>query len=160
MTGLALVGFMGAGKSTVGPLLAARLGWPFVDLDALVEEREGTTIDQIFRSGGEAAFRMAERSALSAVLDRETPLVLGLGGGTTCCEASRAAIRAWGRTVYLEVPLAVLVGRVGQGAGRPLWSEASRRFIERQPIYRSCDLVVDGTLPPEQVVDAILERSC
>ncbi len=160
MPGLALVGFMGAGKSTTGPLLASRLGWPFVDLDALIEEREGASVSDLFQRLGEAGFRKAERRALLAALEQPGPLVLSTGGGTLCAEENRASLRSWGETVYLEVPLEVLALRVGAGEGRPLWSEAELRYRARQPIYESCDRRVDGRLDVAVLVEQILEDMC
>ncbi|HJN75722.1 MAG TPA: shikimate kinase [Myxococcota bacterium] len=151
---IALVGFMGAGKTTTGRRLAARSGLPFVDLDALVEAREGSSIPALF-AVSEARFREAERLALADVI-ADGDCVLATGGGTPCQAGAMDALMAWGHVVYLEAPLAVLAERVGEGKGRPVWSEAAERLTLREPVYRLAHQRVDATRPPEQVVAAIL----
>lgn len=155
--GIALIGFMGSGKSTVGQRLAERLAWPFVDLDDLIEAREGRTIPEIFATVGEAGFRAAERRALEVTLASERQ-VLATGGGCPVQPGALDALRAWGDVVYLEVPLAVLAARV-DGGGRPLWDdEVAERYERRRPTYARADLVVDGARPVDEVVDRIVEE--
>lgn len=121
---VALVGFMGAGKTSVGRELAQRLGWRFVDLDELIEKREGRTIEQVFREDGEATFRrmecVAAREATQSA--KREPLVLALGGGAfmdssirNCLEVARIP------AVFLDAPAAELFRRSEQpGVNRPL----------------------------------------
>ncbi len=85
---IVLTGFMGSGKTTVGPLVAERIGWTFVDVDDVIEAEAGTTIPEIFRSGGETEFRRQERQTI-ARLARGEGLVLALGGGAIEDEATR-----------------------------------------------------------------------
>lgn len=154
---LALVGFMGAGKTTTGRLVADAMGLPFVDLDAQIVLREGRTIEALF-DDGEATFRAAERRALDEQLARDR-LVLATGGGAPCQPGAMDALLAWGTVVYLEAPLEVLSDRAAEG-GRPLWDErVAARLAERQPTYRR-GLVVDAVGEPAQVAQRVLEVAC
>jgi shikimate kinase len=114
---IALVGLRGAGKTTVGALLAERLGWRFVDTDALVEARAGVTIAEIFAHQGEPAFRALEREAGLATLCEER-VVVATGGGAVLDEAVRARL-AQVFTVWLQAPIPELAARIERGAGRP-----------------------------------------
>jgi len=132
-----LVGFMGAGKSTLGPVIAERLGRAFVELDSVVEERAGTTIAEIFASRGEAEFRSLEASAAADVLSRPDPLVLELGGGALGSEPTRAALAERAFCVLLEVSADEAWRRV-KGTPRPLVADAERfraLHAERQEVY-------------------------
>src|SRR6185503_11403615 len=104
-----LVGFMGAGKSSVGRALASRLGWQFCDLDQVIEKREGKTVAEIFAEREEAGFRAAETKALEELLQdpsRKTDLVIALGGGTFAQPQNRRILEeAQAITVLLEAPL-------------------------------------------------------
>src|SRR5947209_660656 len=106
-----LVGFMGAGKTTVGRALAKRLGWRAVDIDELIEERERLAVSEIFARRGEAYFRAVERAVL---LEHLAPrhLVVATGGGTFADLQNRAAINRDGVSVWLDVPIDRLIGRV------------------------------------------------
>ncbi len=146
---------MGAGKTTVGQRLARRLGWEFLDLDRVVEERAGRSIPEIFQAEGESGFRQRERFALLEV-SKGSPAVLACGGGTPCLPGFSEAVGGWGRVVFLDVDLAVLEGRV-EGKGRPLWgADVDQLLRVRRPFYLRADLVVDGSDVPERVVDAIV----
>lgn len=126
-----LIGFMGAGKTTVGRALAGRLGWKFLDLDDLIEQREQKTVAQIFASSGEAAFRGMESAALTAALQvcaGAGDLVLALGGGAFVQKANRDALaKAGAITVLLEAPVEELRRRcTGERKVRPLAAEQAR----------------------------------
>jgi shikimate kinase len=126
-----LIGFMGAGKTTVGRALAARLGWKFLDLDDLIEQRERKSVAEIFASSGESAFRGMESAALAAVLQdhaRSGDLVLALGGGAFVQPQNREALNAAGAiTVLLEAPVEELRRRcTGERKVRPLAAEQER----------------------------------
>jgi shikimate kinase len=109
-----LIGFMGAGKTSVGQVLARRLGWAFIDLDERIEHRQQKSVAAIFAEEGETAFRRAESAALQELLDRGSPdcskgLVVALGGGAFVQPANRSAIEKAGAvSVLLEAPLAEL----------------------------------------------------
>jgi shikimate kinase len=116
---IVLVGFMGAGKTTVGQLLAARLGLPFADADAVIEQRTGTPVPQIFAEQGEPAFRALEQETIASLLAGPR-LVLALGGGAAEHEQTRRVLRAAEHTVYLHVPYEAALDRVGGDHGRPM----------------------------------------
>ncbi|MCB9665626.1 MAG: AAA family ATPase [Alphaproteobacteria bacterium] len=154
MQGVALGGFMGVGKSSVGRALAARLGLPFVDTDAVLAQRHGPVAEQIARSG-EAAFRAREH-ALVEELARGPEAVVATGGGLWVDPRNRAALRRWGKLVVLQAPLEVLAARVGAGEGRPLWDDdVAARYAARQPAYADADLVVDTV---GRTIDGIVEE--
>ncbi|MGA2855811.1 MAG: shikimate kinase [Candidatus Sulfotelmatobacter sp.] len=148
-----LVGFMGAGKTSVGRALGQRLNSVFEDLDDRIERREGRTIAEIFRDSGEAEFRLAERAALQQVLEELSggvARIVGLGGGTFAQEQNHRAIQASGiRTVFLDAPLPELWQRCQQSdpdTKRPLQTSANK-FRElhknRLPFYKTASLQVD-----------------
>ena len=139
---------MGAGKSTVGRILAARWGEPFVDLD----ERVGD-IPAIFREEGLDGFRRRERAALVEAVEGHG--VLALGGGTVVDPANRATLAPW-RVVVLMAAPEVLRARVGDDPGRPLVSQVERLVAERAAIYAAAGPQVrtDGR-PPDEVADQV-----
>ncbi|MCX4745105.1 shikimate kinase [Kitasatospora sp. NBC_01287] len=157
-----LVGPPGAGKSTVGRLLAERLGCDFRDTDADIERRAGKPIPEIFIEDGEPHFRVLEAQAVAAAL-AEHQGVLALGGGAVLADATRALL-AGRPVVFLEVALHDAVKRVGLDAPRPLlainprqqWRELMER---RRPLYLEVAAATVATegLTPEQVADAVLE---
>ena len=119
MSHLFLVGFMGAGKSTVARLLASRLGRSCVDTDRLVEASAGRTIAEIFSECGEPEFRRLESAALSSLADAP-PSVVACGGGIVTDDGNRAALKSMGRVVYLRVTPEEMFARVGGDPRRPL----------------------------------------
>jgi shikimate kinase/3-dehydroquinate synthase len=134
---LALVGFMGAGKSTLGPSLAARLGRRFVSLDDEIESATAARIPEIFAERGEAAFRALESKAAGDVLDRAEPLVVELGGGALGSEETRRALAERAFVALLDVDPDVAWRRVAD-SGRPLAVDADRfraLYAEREPVY-------------------------
>ncbi len=159
---LFLLGFMGVGKSTVGPLLAKALGVSFVDLDSLIEERAGKTIETIFQEEGEAAFRSYETDLLREVVSHgEGGMVVATGGGVVTREENWEVLKK-GLTVALMASPEELEARLGEGEeGRPLLqgSEDWRDILKaRDPLYRKASLVVDTTgLTPGEVVKIIVE---
>jgi shikimate kinase len=140
-----LVGFMAAGKTTVGRELAAVLGWDFRDLDEWIVERTGATIADLFRERGEPFFREQEHRAAveAASLAR---CVVAAGGGAFATPATRDALRAGATTVWLRCALETVIARTSGDPSRPLARDRERMrrlFAEREPSYRLADLVVD-----------------
>jgi shikimate kinase len=170
---IVLTGFMGSGKSTVGRSLAQRLGWRFVDLDNLIEEREGRAVARIFAESGEAAFRSLETAALTSSL-REPRLVIALGGGALETPANRHALgtASQTRTVLLTASFETLYNRCQQqiaaAAGSPLpvrpllgdREAAAARLARRDANYReAANLVLDTTgQQPEESVEELLAQ--
>lgn len=155
-----LVGFMGVGKSTVGETLARRLGVGFVDLDREVERSAGASIPEIFDRGGEAEFRRLESAALAAT-HQLADGVIALGGGALTAPENRR-VTAGGTTVWLDLPLADILERLGPAAGahRPLLRDrrrAARLYAERRAGYRDADLRIDlqPDEPPAQIAARI-----
>lgn len=136
---IALTGFMGCGKSSVGRSLAERLGCPFTDLDREVENRCGRSIPEIFASEGEAGFRRMEVETLEQVLERleKLPLaVLALGGGTQTVPQAAALLEKKTFLVYLEAGMETLRERLEGSVDRPLLSEDPAGLLERRrPVY-------------------------
>lgn len=165
-----LTGFMGAGKSTVGRELAARLSWPFVDLDEEVELAAGLAVREVFEQRGEPEFRRLERGALLATLDRD-PAVVAVGGGTLTVADNLETARAGGLVIWINPPFAAIVARIGAAgkADRPLFRDETSAFSlyrERLASYRRADLVIDvgAEESPAEVVGRIVlrlgERAC
>ncbi|WP_030769625.1 shikimate kinase [Streptomyces sp. NRRL F-2664] len=157
-----LVGPMGSGKSTVGALLAARLGVPYRDTDADIVTAQGRPISDIFVDEGEPYFRELERQAVAAAVAEHTG-VLALGGGAVLDEGTRALLA--GRPVaYLSMDVEEAVRRVGLGAARPLLAVNPRRqwrelMEARRPLYTEVARVVVATddRTPEEVAQAVLD---
>jgi shikimate kinase len=167
---IALTGFMGAGKTTIGRLLATRLGWDFLDLDAYIESRTGMTVPAIFVTHGEPHFRQLESSALASALGRPN-LVLALGGGTPEGLTNRLLLEQTPgtSTIFLDAPFPALFDRcmmqaLNSGATeRPVLADpatAEARFLVRQPIYRRLarHTIDTANLTPEQTVSTLLDR--
>ncbi len=158
---------MGAGKSTLGALLARELDWIFVDLDDEIVRAEKKSIADIFTSLGESGFRELERAALAQALEREN-IVLALGGGAIETDANRQLLGEDRQTLllYLEAPLDELIARCEQqmlkknAARRPVLekrSEIAERFQRRRPLYESAHWTVHTTgQHPEEIVTAVL----
>jgi shikimate kinase len=159
---IVLVGLMGAGKTTIGRRLAARLGVPFVDSDAEIEAAAGYSVQDIFDKYGEAAFREGERKVLLRLLKGERQ-VIATGGGAFMDAVIRQAVADQGTSVWLRATLPVLLERVGRRNNRPLLKTGDpgkildRLMAERYPIYAESDIVVEsGAGPHHIVVDSIL----
>ena len=163
---IVLVGLMGAGKTSIGRRLAARLGLPFHDADMEIELAAGCTISELFARFGEAEFRAGERRVIRRLLAGE-PMVLATGGGAFMDPDTRATIRREAVSLWLRAPLPTLVRRVAQRSHRPLLAGGDPASIlqalmdKRHPIYAESDIVVDCTdESPEhttsRVVDALV----
>jgi len=156
-----LVGFMGAGKSVVGRLLARRLGRCFVETDDMIVAREARSIAEIFRAEGEERFRALEAEALAA-LKLKSGDVIATGGGLPCREGRMETLRALGTVVWLAGDLADLCERAGRSGDRPMLAgrgaeELRALYRAREPYYRRAHIVIDTSgLGPEQVVARVL----
>ena len=155
-----LIGPPGSGKSTVGPLLAERLGVTFRDTDADIEARAGMPVADIFVTAGEDRFRELERDAVAAALTSHDG-VLSLGGGAVMTDATRALL-AGHRVVYLEVGFPVVVKRVGIDVSRPLLlgnprAQLKRLLDQRVPVYEATGTHTVNTdhRGPDEVAEAI-----
>jgi len=160
---VALIGFMGSGKSTVGAHLARRLAWEFVDVDAEIEAVAGATIADLFAARGEEHFRSLESAALRALTGR-TRLVVAVGGGAPLRAENRWFVTAPATAVFhLHVPLERALARAGGGGSRPLLArgadEVRRMYEERLPRYRELgiEIATDGKTADE-VAAEIQER--
>jgi shikimate kinase len=160
-----LTGFMGAGKSTVGPLIAARLGWRFLDVDNVIESEAGVTIAELFARHGEPAFRDLEHETIARLAAADA-LVLALGGGAIERQETRTLLLSAPGTlvVHLEVELATTLARcAGTEDTRPIFADQANlasRYHRRLPLYRTAhvSILVDA-LTPEQAVAAILQAA-
>lgn len=154
-----LVGFMGAGKSTVARALARRVGWRAEDIDARIEGRERRSVSAIFADRGEAYFRQVERAVLRDLLpDRH--VVVATGGGTFVDADNRATMLADGAVAWLDVPLARVIERVPPDGRRPLAADRTQMeqlFLRRQLAYAQAHVRIDGARPVEEVVERLLE---
>ena len=161
---VALVGFMGSGKSTVGRRLARRLGCAFVDTDAVVVRDHGD-VPTIFAREGEAAFRRYEQAAILGSLEREAPAVIALGGGALTVAANRRVLASRAYRVFIRVSPEQVLARLRKAKeARPLLGETPtlakiRALYEtRMPQYESADHVVEADrLSGRQVLDDIVE---
>ncbi|MDT3684794.1 MAG: shikimate kinase [Pseudorhodoplanes sp.] len=158
-----LVGMMGAGKSSVGRKLAARLGLPFVDADNEIEAAAGMSIPDIFETRGEAEFRSGEARVIARLLETG-PQVLATGGGAFMNADTRATIRAKGVSVWLRADFDVLMKRIRRRNDRPMLktddpAATLRNLIElRYPVYAEADITVDSRdVLHEVIVDEILD---
>ena len=154
-----LVGFMGAGKSTVAKALARRMGWRAEDIDALIESREHRHISEIFAQQGEPYFRQVEREVLAQML-LPRHVVVATGGGKFSDPESRAAMLADGAVVWLDVPLERVFDRVPADGRRPLAADRTRMeqlYERRRLAYSQAHVRVDATRPLPEVVERILE---
>jgi shikimate kinase len=159
---IVLAGFMGAGKTTVGRLLADKLGIPFLDSDQVIEERSGRVIRDIFAADGEAAFRELEHQTIAGLL-AGPPAVLALGGGAAGHEGTRHLLASDSAdVVYLRVGYEEALARVGGDTGRPMLArdDIARVYAARQEMYAAvATLTVDTDgRAPEDIAGDILTR--
>jgi len=154
---VALVGMMGAGKSSIGRRLAARLGVVFRDADVEIEAAAGCTISEIFDRFGEPAFRDGERKVISRLLG-ESPHVLATGGGAFIDTATHDKLKEQSVTIWLKAPLELLLARTQRRDTRPLLrtgdprATLERLLTDRSPIYAQADFTVDSEDGPHTVI--------
>ncbi len=156
---LYLVGFMGAGKTTIARALGSRIGWPVEDVDERIEAREHESISSIFARHGEAYFRELEHQVLRDLLPVRT-VIVATGGGTFVDPVNRALMLADGAVVWLDAPLSRLVDRVPADGRRPLASDRSQMehlYARRQLAYAQAHVRIDASGPVEEVVERLLD---
>jgi shikimate kinase len=163
---IVLVGMMGAGKSSIGRRLAARLGIPFSDADAAIEEAAGMSVQDIFEVHGEPSFRSGEARVISRLLENG-PQVLATGGGAFINPQTRARIHEMGISVWLKADTDVLVRRLRRRNDRPLLktddpaATLTGLLAAREPIYSQAHLaVVSRDVPHEVIVEEIVTALC
>jgi len=162
---IAVYGFMGVGKTTIGKLLAERIGYDFIDMDIEIEKRTGTTISEIFRKQGEAKFRQLE-SELVKELAEKNKLVIACGGGALANKENAETMKGSARMVYLTASIPEIIKRTRRDNDRPLLDvpdplqTASILLEKREPIYRMyAEIIIDTTeLTPVEVVERISEE--
>jgi shikimate kinase len=160
---LFLIGFMGSGKTTVGGLLAERLGWSFADLDELIVRAAGLSVAEIFAREGEEGFRRRETEAVRAASSGRRAVV-ATGGGAACREENLALMLGAGRVVALAISAAEAVRRTGSRSGRPLLDgsadplgAATALLAKREPFYARAHLRVEtDSLTPDETAGAIV----
>jgi shikimate kinase len=160
---VALVGLMGAGKSSIGRRLAQALALPFTDADAEIEAAADATIEEIFAREGEDAFRKGERRVIARLLEA-SPQVLATGGGAFMDPGTRALLRQRAISVWLRADLETLLSRVSRRGNRPLLKNGDPRAVltrlmaERYPVYAEADITVDTVDgPPEATLAKVIE---
>lgn len=161
---LFLIGMMGAGKTTVGQILATRLNYRFFDTDAVIEQATGRSISNIFATDGEAAFRQVESQVL-AELSTYTKLVIATGGGIVLQQMNWSYLRH-GLMIWLDVPVEQLYDRLKTDTSRPLLQQENPQHIlqtlldQRHALYAQADLHIriGKTETPEQISDRILQE--
>ncbi len=165
---VALVGMMGAGKTAIGKRLAARLEVPFRDADHEIEEAAGLTVAEIFARFGEPYFRDGERRVIARLLG-DTAHVMATGGGAFMDETTRAAMGRAAFTIWLKVPVQVLLSRVKKRETRPLLKDGNMRetlerlLAIREPVYALADMTIESADEPhgaavEHIIAALRER--
>ena len=156
---LYLVGFMGAGKSTVAAALGRRIGWPPEDIDALIESRERRSVAAIFAKDGEPYFRDVERQVVRGLLPQRN-VIVAAGGGTFADSENRAAMLSDGAVVWLDLPLDEVVKRVPADGRRPLAADVGQLeqlYLRRRASYQQAHVRVDASKPVDEVVERLLE---
>lgn len=161
---IALIGFSGSGKSSAGRLLASRMGYPFIDTDAVVESRLGMSIPEIFRRLGEEAFRSAEKETIASAAADSRPTVIAVGGGAPSIRENADILRRRSLVVWLWTPADISLGRIEKGT-RPLLDHAGSRaraenlLADRIPHYaRISDLALSSEDEPAKATAKRIEH--
>lgn len=163
-----LIGFMGAGKTTIGKYVAHDMGWKYLDMDHLFEEEQGCTISQYFAEKGEAAFRVEETNLLKKIAQMDN-VIVSTGGGTPCSDENIKIMRESGTVIYINVEPEILRNRLASAkVNRPLLADKTNEelleFIkgklgEREKYYRQAQLIVDGDKLPFSSYKFLIEMS-
>jgi len=162
MKNIYLVGFMGSGKSTVGKILTEKLNMNFVDIDKLIEEKEGMKIKDIFEQKGESYFRELERKQIEAIVKQEG-LVVSTGGGLGANLDNMNFMKKNGDVVWLDVSLNTVLDRLKNDQDRPLLKQPTEKikqlFEERKNVYRLANIRINADKKtPSQIVEEILTK--
>jgi len=168
MKKLILIGYMGAGKTTVGLELAKQFSIPFWDTDSDIEEKQGRSISDIFAKEGEDYFRELETEYLKELLEKEEAGILSTGGGLPLRKRNRELFKAMGKVVYLQVSAKTVLERLKEDVNRPLLQVENREeritemLAKRHPVYReAADIIIhaDGC-KTDEIVKEIISRFC
>lgn len=160
-----LIGYMGSGKSTIGKLLSGSLELPLIESDVYIEHIESISINEIFEKKGEAYFRNLESAFLLAL--GPDNMVVSTGGGLPCFNDNMAIMNRLGKTIYLKLPSQLLVQRLLNSKDRPLLKNLEEEQLieyvdshleERSSFYNQCQLVIDASLDPDEIVTTIIEN--
>jgi shikimate kinase len=162
MKNVYLIGFMGSGKSTVGKILAEKLNMNFIDIDKLIEEKEGMKIKDIFEQKGEGYFRELERKQIEAIVNQER-LVVSTGGGLGANLDNMNLMKKNGDVVWLDVSLNTVLDRLKNDQDRPLLKQPTEKikqlFEERKNVYRLANIRINADKKtPSQIVEEILTK--
>jgi len=156
-----LIGFMGSGKSTVGKLLAEKLGYKYIDTDEEIEKETGLKISEIFNKFGEKYFRELENKKIQE-LAKKSNLVVSTGGGLPANDNNIQIMKNSGKIIWLKIDFDTFLSRTEGDSNRPLLKEninqLKERFEFRKQFYSKADLIVDANKPAEQVLKEILEN--
>ena len=166
---VALVGMMGAGKTSIGRRLAARLAVPFRDADHEIEAAAGLAVAEIFERFGEPYFRDGERKVIARLLD-DSPHILATGGGAFMDDATRAAMARSAFTIWLKAPVGLLLSRVKKRESRPLLKDGDMRatmerlLAVREPVYATADMILESADEPhgaavERIITVLREHA-
>jgi shikimate kinase len=154
-----LVGFMGAGKTTVASALGARIGWRAEDIDERIEARERRSVAAIFIQDGEGYFRKAERDMLRELLPARN-VIVATGGGTFADPDNRAMMLSDGAVVWLDLPLSRVIERIPPDGRRPLAADLvqlEQLYVRRGLAYAEAHVRIDAARPVEEIVQRVLE---
>jgi shikimate kinase len=157
---IALIGYMGSGKSTVGRLLSEQLNIPFIDLDERIESQTGMTITEIFQRQGEASFRELEKDTLTEILKSQSLFVLATGGGTPCFFNQIDLLNEYCETIYLRCSVEVIQMRLNEPqTSRPLLPRLTDNLADhmktRESTYSQARHIVNGELPQWELSEYI-----
>jgi shikimate kinase len=156
---LYLVGFMGAGKTTVARTLGRRIGWRAEDIDDRIEARELRTVSGIFVEHGEAYFRQVERAVLDELLPARN-VIVATGGGTFVDPGNRALMLKDGAVAWLDLPLSGVIQRIPPDGRRPLAADPlqlEQLYLLRRAAYADAHVRIDATRPVDEIVERLLE---